>query len=230
MTDTILTSLDVSKRPRTADEAAVWYAAALGWPVTPGIGLDSDATHSRTPSEGLDCSGAWLAPGPWQWAASAVPDLVRTVWRLSPGSPVLAVLGRPVPGARRLGIVDVPSLVGVAALERLGKNPAAVGPITDGQGRIRFLVDLGADGEPEYGLSKWREVGVDLRIWGRGRCCPLPTPGAVGPSWVVWAVPPDPQRRTLPHARQVTAVLDRAVRDAYPSLWDAAVHQEQALS
>ncbi len=116
MTDTILTSLDVSKRPRTADEAAVWYAAALGWPVTPGIGLDSDATHSRTPSEGLDCSGAWLAPGPWQWAASAVPDLVRTVWRLSPGSPVLAVLGRPVPGARRLGIVDVPSLVGVAAL------------------------------------------------------------------------------------------------------------------
>lgn len=230
MTDTILTSLDVSKRPRTADEAAVWYAAALGWPVTPGTGLDSDATHSRTPGEALDCSGAWLAPGPWQWAASAVPDLVRTVWRLSPGSPVLAVLGRPVPGARRLGIVDVPSLVGVAALERLGKNPAAVGPITDGQGRIRFLVDLGADGEPEYGLSKWREAGVDLRIWGRGRCCPLPTPGAVGPSWVVWAVPPDPQRRTLPHARQVTAVLDRAVRDAYPSLWDAAVHQEQALS
>jgi hypothetical protein len=47
---------------------------------------------------------------------------------------------------------------------------------------------------------------------------------------VVWAVPPDPQQRVLPHARQVTAVLDRAVRDAYPSLWDAALHQEQALS
>jgi len=147
------------------------------------------------------------------------------VWRLSPGSPVLAVLGRPVPGALRLGIVDVPSLVGVAALERLGKNPAAAGPITDGQGRIRFLVDLGEDEEPEYGLDKWRQAGVDLRVCGRGRYCPLPTPGAVGPSWVVWAIPPDPEHRALPHARQVTAVLDRAVRDAYPALWDVVTHQ-----
>ena len=226
MTDAVPSSLDVSKRLRTADEAAVWYAAALGWPVTPATDDGCAAARDQAPA----CSSAWLTPGPWQWAASSAPDLVRTLWRLSPGAPVLAVLGRPVPGARRLGIVDVPSLVGVAALERLGKNPGAVGPITDGQGRIRFLVDLGADGEPEYGLSKWREAGVDLRIWGRGRCCPLPTPGEVGPSWVVWAVPPDPQRRTLPHARQVTAVLDRAVRDAYPALWDAAVHQEQALS
>src|SRR5581483_8916591 len=125
MTDTVLNSLDVSKRPRTPDEAAVWYAAALGWPVTPGSGGSTDAARDRTP----DCSSAWLTPGPWQWAASSAPELVRAVWRLSPGAPVLAVLGRPVPGARRLGIVDVPSLVGVAALERLGKNPAAVGPI-----------------------------------------------------------------------------------------------------
>ncbi len=226
MTDTIPASLDVSKRPRTADEAAVWYAAALGWPVTPGYHNDADSVPGPAPVS----SGAWLVPGPWQWAASATPELVRTVWRLTPGAPVLAVLGRPVPGARRLGIVDVPALVGVAALERLGKNPSLIGPITDGQGRIRFLVDLGADGEPEYGLNRWREAGVDLRVWGRGRCCPLPTPGAVGPSWVVWAVPPDPQRRTLPHARQVTAVLDRAVRDAYPALWDVAVNHEQHLS
>jgi hypothetical protein len=142
------------------------------------------------------------------------------MWRLSPGAPVLAVLGRSVPGARRLGIVDVPALVGVAALERLGKNPAAAGPITDGQGRIRFLVDLGAHDQPWRELRKWRDAGVDLRICGAGRCCPLPTPGAVGPSWVVWAVPPDPQRRILPDAGVVTSVLDRAVRDAYPALWD----------
>lgn len=218
MTDTIPSSVDVSQQPRTADEAAVWYATALGWPVTPGgvIGADS-----------AGAAAAWSAPGAWRWAASSAPDVVRTVWKLSPGSPILAVLGRPVPGARRLGIVDVPALVGVAALERLGKNPAAMGPITDGQGRIRFVVDLGADGEPEYGLRKWCDAGVDLRVWGRGRCCPLPTPGAVGPSWVVWAVPPDPQRRVLPHARQLTAVLDRAVRDAYPELWDAAIQQER---
>lgn len=230
MTDTILNFVDVSQRPRTADEAAVWYATALGWPVTPGGSGGANGTDGGAAAldpAAVENSAAWLTPGAWQWAASCAPDVVRTVWKLSPGSPILAVLGRPVPGARRLGIVDVPALVGVAALERLGKNPGAVGPITDGQGRIRFVVDLGADGEPEYGLRKWREAGVDLRIWGRGRCCPLPTPGAIGPSWVVWAVPPDPQRRALPHARQLTAVLDRAVRDAYPELWDAAVAQER---
>lgn len=233
MTDAILNSTDVSQRPRTADEAALWYATALGWPVTPGgvIGGDGgrrDITAASCPTA-AEKGAAELMPSAWQWAASSAPEVVRTVWRLSPGALVLAVLGRPVPGARRLGIIDVPALVGVAALERLGKNPGAVGPITDGQGRIRFVVDLGADGEPEHELRKWRDAGVDLRVWGRGQCCPLPTPGAVGPSWVVWAVPPDPQRRALPHARQLTALLDRAVRDAYPELWDAAVQQEREL-
>ncbi len=201
MRETIEVPPDHLREPRTADEAAVWYAAALGWPVTPGC----DA-H----------------PGPLQWAASSAPALVRAVWRLSPDAPVLVVLGRPVPGAHRLGIVDAPALVGAAALERLGKNPAATGPITDGQGRIRFLVDLGEneDRDGDYGLAEWRAAGVDLRVYGTGGYCPLPTPGAAGPSWVVWANPPDLNRRTLPHARQVTAVLDRAVRDAYPELWD----------
>jgi len=186
--------------------------------------LDSAAVNPATVNSaraaGSDGDGPQLGPGSWWWAASAAPSLVRAVWRLNPGSPVLAVLGRPVPGALRLGIVDVPALVGVAALERLGKNPAAVGPITDGQGRIRFLVDLGADDEPERDLAAWRAAGVDVRVHGQGRYCPLPTPGAAGPSWVVWAIPPDPDRRALPHARQVIAVLDRAVRDAYPALWD----------
>jgi hypothetical protein len=121
--------------------------------------------------------------------------------------------------------VDVPTVVGVAALERLDKNPAAMGPITDGQGRIRFLVDLGADDEQECGVVKWRSAGVDVRAYGQGWCCPLPTPGAAGPSWVVWAVPPDPDHRALPHARQLVAVLDRAVRDAYPALWNITTRQ-----
>ncbi len=214
MTDMVPTRPSVLAPPRTADEAAVWYAAMLGWPVAPG---------NDPGGRGDGCAAASMEP--WQWAASSMPTIVRAVWRLSPGAPVVAALGRAVPGARRLGLVDVPALVGVAALERLGKNPAATGPITDGQGRIRFLVDLGDDEEHEYGVAKWREVGVDLRVWGRGRYCPLPTPGAVGPSSVVWAVPPDPVRRTLPDARLVTAVLDRAVRDAYPELWDVVIRQ-----
>jgi hypothetical protein len=227
MTEQTSTRPRTHRRPRTADEAAVWYADALGWPVTPA--LPEPVPEPPLSAAPVACSAAPTdcpsEAGPWEWAASATPTLVRAVWRLSPGSLVLAVLGRPVPGARRLGIVDVPALVGVAALERLGKNPSAAGPITDGQGRIRFLVDLGEDEEPEYGLDKWRQVGVDLRVCGRGRYCPLPTPGAVGPSWVVWAIPPDPERRALPHARQVTAVLDRAVRDAYPALWDVVTQQ-----
>jgi hypothetical protein len=214
MTDTIRPRPGAARRPDTAEDSAVWYAAALGWPVTPG----------RAAGE-AHCPRAAAGPGPWQWAASSAPALVRAVWRLCPGAPVLAVLGRAVPGARRLGVVDVPSLVGVAALERLAKNPAAAGPVADGHGRIRFLVDLG-DGDEAEGdcLAHWRAAGVDLHVYGCGRYCPLPTPGVAGPDKVVWAVPPDPQRPELPHARQVTAVLDRAVRDAYPAMWNVVTH------
>lgn len=206
----------------TAGGAGTRTGTGTGLAAGTGTGTGDGAAERNNPNPS---AGSEPTPGPWQWAASSMPTIVRAVWRLSPGAPVVAALGRTVPGARQLGTVDVPALVGVAALERLGKNPAATGPITDGQGRIRFLVDLGEDEEPECGLAKWREVGVDLRVCGRGRYCPLPTPGAVGPSWVVWAIPPDPDRRTLPHARQVTAVLDRAVRDAYPELWDVVVRQ-----
>jgi len=142
-------------------------------------------------------------------------------WPIVPGAPVLAVLGRPVPGATSLGTVDVPALVGAAALERLGKAPGGCGPIADGQGRLRFLVDLGderPDDEHAW-LEDWRAAGVDLRVGGPGAYCPLPTPGMVGRSRLVWTVPPDPASPRLPGAREITAVLDRAVRDAYPALW-----------
>jgi hypothetical protein len=137
-----------------------------------------------------------------------------------PGSPVLAVLGGRVPGAARLGAVDVPALVGAAALERVGKATGVCCPITDGQGRMRFLVDLAGTTDDELAwLEEWRAAGVDLRVIGEGGYCPLPTPGMVGRSRVVWTVPPDPGRPTLPAARNITAALDRAVRDAYPALW-----------
>jgi hypothetical protein len=145
---------------------------------------------------------------------------LRLGWPVVPGMPVLAVLGCRVPGAARLGAVDVPALVGVAALERLGKCPGTVGPIADGQGRIRFLVDLGEHEADEHAwLEDWRAVGVDLRVAASGEYCPLPTPGTAGRSRVVWTVPPDPGRPALPAARRITTVLDRAVRDAYPTLW-----------
>ena len=161
-----------------------------------------------------------LGPGPWLWAASATPRLVEAVWHRCPNAPILLVLGREVPGAAKLGAVDVPALVGAAALERLGRVPAAAGPVADGQGRIRFLVDLGTDGG-DCAFERWREAGVDLRVRGPGEFCPVPTPGARGPASVVWAVPPDPDRAALPPAHLVTEVLDRAVRDAYPALWNA---------
>jgi hypothetical protein len=166
-----------------------------------------EAPEVADPPSTADEAAAWYA--------------LRLGWSIVPGAPVLAVLGRPVPGAASLGTVDVPALVGAAALERLGKTACGRGPIADGQGRIRFLVDLGEDGsENEHAwLEDWRAAGVDLRVGGPGGYCPLPTPGMVGRSRLVWTVPPDPGSPTLPGAHEITAVLDRAVRDAYPALW-----------
>jgi hypothetical protein len=82
-------------------------------------------------------------PGAWRVAACSTPTLVRVVWRMCVGAPVLGVLGRPVPGVARLGAVSAPALIGVAALELLSKRSAAQGPVLDGFGRISFLVDLG---------------------------------------------------------------------------------------
>ena len=153
-------------------------------------------------------------------AEAAAWYALRLGWQIVPGAPVLAVLGSRVPGAARLGAVDVPALVGAAALERVGKATGACGPITDGQGRMRFLVDLAGTTDDEHvWLEDWRAAGVDLRVIGEGSYCPLPTPGMVGRSRVVWTVPPDPSRPALPAARSITAALDRAVRDAYPALW-----------
>jgi hypothetical protein len=50
-------------------------------------------------------------------------------------------------------------------------------------------------------------------------------PGWCGPKAVVWAVPPDPDAAALPPAELLLGFLDRAVRDAYPTLWDV-VHRD----
>jgi hypothetical protein len=179
----------------------------------PTSGTEGDVP--RTPASGLRPPA-----NPATAAEAAAWYALRLGWQIVPGSPVLAVLGSRVPGAAQLGAVDVPALVGAAALERVGKTMGACGPITDGQGRMRFLVDLAGTTDEEHAwLDDWRAAGVDLRVIGAGAYCPLPTPGMVGRSRVVWTVPPDPSRPALPAARSITVALDRAVRDAYPALW-----------
>jgi hypothetical protein len=179
----------------------------------PTSGTEGDVPCTTT-------SGLRPPSHPTTAAEAAAWYALRLGWQIVPGSPVLAVLGGRVPGADQLGAVDVPALVGAAALERVGKVTGACGPITDGQGRMRFLVDLAGTTEDEHAwLEEWRAAGVDLRVIGQGGYCPLPTPGMVGHSRVVWTVPPDPSRPALPMARSITAALDRAVRDAYPALW-----------
>lgn len=204
---------------RTAAETAVWYARVLGWPVTPGA---VRAMGSVSPT---------LQAGPWLWAATSTPRVVASVWRHCPDAPILAVLGRPVPGAARLGAVDVPALVGAAALERAGRAPRAAGPAVDGQGRIRFLTDLGperdplgADGGARSALERWRGVGIDIRVHGYRSFCPLPTPGPVATGLsVFWATPPYPGGAVLPPIRELAVLLDRSVRDAHPELWHRIV-------
>jgi hypothetical protein len=206
-----------------AAEAAVAYAQDLGWPLTPGYGVDGE----RCGCGRAQCAqfGAHAVPGAWRVASCATPALVRVVWRMCSGAPVLAVLGRPVPGAARLGAVQAPALIGVAALELLSKRAAAQGPVVDGHGRISFLVDLGPEGPADRGneeeLGCWRRAGMDLPVLGGGEqrtYVPLPTPGHSGRCGVVWAVAPDPGR-ALPPLAAVAEVFDRAVRSTYPSLW-----------
>ena len=122
-------------------------------------------------------------------------------------------------GARRVGALDLPALVGVAALERIGRRPAAAGPVLDGTGRLVFLVDLGEAGALDTGpVEFWCGAGIDLRLRTEGGL-PLPAPGRSGPRAVVWAVPPDVDRVALPPAELLLGFLDRAVQDAYPALW-----------
>lgn len=186
---------------RTAEQAALWYCASLGWPVAPG--------------DGPDCCPL-PAPDP---PAATTPDQVHEAWRGLPHATVHAVMGSPVPGAVRLAALDVPALVGVAALERIGRRPRAAGPVTDGGGRIRFLVDAGPDDPWWPVLDLWRAAGVDLNVAVCGSRVPLPTPGWKGAGAVVWAQPPDPESTVLPPLEEVARVVDRAVRDAYPALW-----------
>jgi nucleotide-binding universal stress UspA family protein len=211
-----------------AAEAAVAYAQDLGWPLTPGYAVEGGlCTCGRTPC--LE-SGAHPVPGAWRVASCATPTLVRVVWRMCTGAPVLAVLGRAVPGAARLGAVQAPALIGVAALELLSKRAAAQGPVVDGYGRISFLVDLGSDErraahDEEEEFGRWRRAGMDLTVLGGGEertYVPLPTPGHSGRSGVVWAVAPV-AGRALPPLTAVAEVFDRAVRSTYPSLW-STVH------
>jgi len=205
----------------------VAYAEDLGWPLTPGFAAEGECCGCGR--EQCPDLGAHPVPGAWRVACCATPTLVRVVWRMCSGAPVLAVLGRAVPGAARLGAVQAPALIGVAALELLSKRSAAQGPVVDGHGRISFLVDLGpgeeclAQDEQEFGC--WRKAGMDLMVLGAGHereYVPLPTPGHSGRSGVVWAVAPEPER-ALPPLAAVAEVFDRAVRSTYPSLW-STVH------
>jgi catechol 2,3-dioxygenase-like lactoylglutathione lyase family enzyme len=123
-------------------------------------------------------------------------------------------------GSRRTGALDLPALIGVAALERIGRRPAAAGPVLDGLGRLCFLVDLGEIAALDTGpVEFWHGAGVDVRLLRRGALA-LPTPGRCGPKAMVWAVPPGPEPTALPPVELLLGFLDRAVRDACPSLWE----------
>lgn len=151
------------------------------------------------------------------WVCRARPDEDREPVRACPDAArVDLVLG----GPGRIGALDLPALVGVAALERISRRPAAAGPVLDGLGRMCFLVDLGESAALDTGpVELWRGAGIEVRLRDQGDL-PLPAAGWGGPQAVVWAVPPVPEQPALPAAELVLSYLDRAVRDAYPALWE----------
>lgn len=195
----------------SAESLLGWYRDQLGWLCRPhrdGGSADPDAEPDTE-------AGAETGAGP-NPASNSGPAPSRALGYCREAVRLDLVLG----GTRRTGALDLPALVGVAALERIGKRPAAVGPVLDGLGRLRFLVDLGEaaalDTEP---VEFWYGAGIDVRLRRQGSL-PLPTPGCCGPQAMVWAVPPQRGRAALPPAELLLGFLDRAVRDAYPALWE----------
>ena len=119
--------------------AAVEYAE-MGWPVCRGAVPRTDSGRLR-PSlapwgqprgTGRACScdrvgcpapGAHPISPAWQIEASSDPAEVARWWRERPDASIILVTGR------LFDVLDVPAQAGMLALERMGRSPAATGPV-----------------------------------------------------------------------------------------------------
>jgi hypothetical protein len=156
--------------------AALRYAEH-GWQVIPGAVLINERYVC-----GPLCPTIAVHPAVDQWetAASSESSDVDGWWRNAPYSVLLATGGA-------FDVIDVPALVGAAALRRIRTAPVAVNP----DGRWMFLVAPGSALRPELSAQH------DVVLHGRGSWIPAPptrTPAGkvhweVHPGDVGWRVP-----------------------------------------
>lgn len=173
-------------RPRggLAVEHALRYAATLGWPVLPG--------HWITPIGLCSCGDPYCqTPGAHPLRddpgeATTIATRLAKAWAALPQAGVIAVTGR-------FEVIDVPALVGLASLEFLDKDPAAMGPVADGGGRIRFFIRPGAFDQLR-GFAEWRRRGADIRHHRAGMWVPLPPTNRGTRHEFVWIVDPTRDR------------------------------------
>jgi hypothetical protein len=130
------------RRGRRADAGGLAAAAAefaeLGWPVCSGAAARGAGpsrhrvARGQPRGSGRACScdrigcpapGAHPISAAWQIEASSDPAEVSRWWRDRPGASIILVTGRV------FDVLDVPARAGLLALERMGRSPAASGPV-----------------------------------------------------------------------------------------------------
>lgn len=114
----------------------------MGWPVCPGAFPPGNAPRPADYQRACSCDRIGcpspaahpLSPA-WQNLASTDVGLVSKWWLATPDANVILVTGRV------FDVLDVPELVGVTALARMGRSGMRPGPVAIGSaGRAHFFI------------------------------------------------------------------------------------------
>ena len=118
-------------------QAAKNYAA-LGWPVCVGAHLPADGLKTGRACScdrvGCPAPGAHPVSPTWQMQATVDTGIIGQWWAARPEASVILVTGRV------FDVLDVPAVVGSAALARIEETGIAAGPVAESGGRTLFFV------------------------------------------------------------------------------------------
>lgn len=118
-------------------QAAKNYAA-LGWPVCVGAHLPADGLKTGRACScdrvGCPAPGAHPVSPTWQMQATVDTGIIGQWWAARPEASVMLVTGRV------FDVLDVPAVVGSAALAHIEEIGIAAGPVAEAGGRTLFFV------------------------------------------------------------------------------------------
>ena len=112
--------------------------AALGWPVCVGAHLPADGLKTGRACScdrvGCPAPGAHPVSPTWQMQATVDTGIIGQWWAARPEASVMLVTGRV------FDVLDVPAVVGSAALAHIEGTGIAAGPVAEAGGRTLFFV------------------------------------------------------------------------------------------